>query len=153
MSTSRIAARLGLSESGVRYWEGKYGLGTAFGPHGKGRRVKSSKERAADMVREVTAHRRHLKSKAIEYKGNKCVLCGYNKCNAALEFHHLDRKTKAFGLSRNGVTRSWDSIRKELDKCILVCANCHREVEANFRAIPAELATLGTPSDTAQSHR
>lgn len=130
LSTPKIASRLGFSESGVRYWEAKYGLKTTFGPHGKGRRVKSSSERARDMVREVSAHRRRLKSRAIAYKGGQCILCGYDWCNAALEFHHLDRTTKSFGLSRKGITRSWDSIKTELDKCILICANCHREVES-----------------------
>ncbi|HEV2389345.1 MAG TPA: hypothetical protein VGS04_01340 [Nitrososphaerales archaeon] len=120
----------------MRYWEKKYGLRTAFGPHGKGRRVKSPKERARDMVREVNTHRRRLKSRAIAYKGGKCILCGYDRCNAALEFHHLDRAIKSFGLSRKGITRSWDSIRTELDKCILICANCHREVEAGVRTVP-----------------
>jgi len=84
---------------------------------------------AKAMVLEPTIHRRRLKTKAIEYKGGKCMLCGYDRCNAALEFHHLDKTTKSFGLSRNGVIRSWESIRTELDKCVLVCANCHREVE------------------------
>jgi len=111
---------------------------TAFGPHGKGRRVKSPKERAADTVREVTTHRRRLKSRAIDYKGGKCILCGYDRCNAALEFHHLDKTTKAFGLSRKGVIRSWDSVKKELDKCVLICANCNREVEAGVRTIHIE---------------
>jgi hypothetical protein len=86
LSTPKIAARLGFSQSGVRYWEAMYGLKTAFGPHGKGRRVKSPKQRAADTVREVTAQRRRLKSRAIAYKGGKCILCGYDGCNAALSF-------------------------------------------------------------------
>jgi hypothetical protein len=137
LSTPKIAARLGVSESGVRYWEEKYDLKTAFGPHGKGRRMKSPNERARDMVREVSTDRRRLKSRAIAYKGGKCILCGYDRCNAALEFHHLDRTIKSFGLSRKGFTRSWDSIKTELDKCILICANCHREVEAGARTFPS----------------
>ena len=88
------------------------------------------------MVQKPILHRRRLKAKAIEYKGGKCILCGYDRCSAALEFHHLDRTSKSFGLSRKGIIRSWDSIRKELDKCVLICANCHREVEAGVREIP-----------------
>ena len=87
------------------------------------------------MKRAPVAHRRRLKAKAIEYKGGKCVLCGYDRCNAALEFHRLDKKAKGFGLSRGGRIRSWESMKKELDKCILVCANCHREVEVGARVI------------------
>lgn len=89
------------------------------------------------MSSNPTIRRRKLKEKAIAYKGGKCMLCQYDRCNAALEFHHKDRRTKAFGLSRNGIIRSWDSIREELDKCILVCANCHREIEAGISVIAA----------------
>jgi hypothetical protein len=65
---------------------------------------------------------------SIEHKGSKCIACGYNKCIKALEFHHLDSKIKDFGISEKGYTRSWEKVKKELDKCILLCANCHREV-------------------------
>ena len=75
---------------------------------------------------------------AIAYKGGKCFLCGYHRCNAALEFHHLDKTTKSFGLSRKGIIRSWESIMKELYKCVMICANCHREVEAGVRTMGIE---------------
>ena len=68
------------------------------------------------------------KLKYIEYKGGKCEICGYSKLIQALEFHHLIKKDKLFVISGNH-TRKWDSVKKELDKCILVCANCHREIE------------------------
>ena len=67
---------------------------------------------------------------AVEYKGGKCINCGYKKDIAALDFHHVDETKKDFGLSQRGLTRSWDRIKKELDKCILVCANCHREIHS-----------------------
>jgi len=76
----------------------------------------------------VDRRRRLLKQKAVEYKGNSCINCGYNKCLAALEFHHIDPTQKDFALSNDGHTRSWEEIKNELDKCILVCANCHREI-------------------------
>jgi len=60
--------------------------------------------------------------------GGKCLVYGYAEYQGALEFHHFDNKAKDFGLSEKGVTRSWEKIRQELDKCILVCANCHREI-------------------------
>ncbi len=69
---------------------------------------------------------------SLEYKGNKCQICGYDKCIRALEFHHLKKEEKSFGLSESGLTRSWAKILVELDKCILLCANCHREVEAGL---------------------
>ncbi len=64
--------------------------------------------------------------KALEYKGGKCVDCGYNECIAALEFHHLDPKQKEFTWQKMRL-KSEKIINKELDKCILVCANCHRK--------------------------
>lgn len=76
----------------------------------------------------VQRRRDKLKILAVNYKGGKCSKCGYDECMGALEFHHLDPSKKDFGLSVRGITRSWDKIKKELDKCILVCANCHREI-------------------------
>lgn len=74
-------------------------------------------------------HRKKVQKKAREYKGGKCVVCGYNKCGRALEFHHVDPKQKNFGISTEGHKKSWEVLKKELDKCVLVCANCHREIE------------------------
>jgi len=74
----------------------------------------------------VSNKRRQLKQKALSYKGSCCSICGYYKCTAALEFHHQD-DTKEFTIS-SGDIKSWDKMKIELDKCILVCANCHREL-------------------------
>ena len=70
---------------------------------------------------------------ALDYKGGCCQLCGYKKCSEALEFHHLEVAGKDFGISDKGYTRSWKKIEEELDKCILLCANCHREVHAGLQ--------------------
>lgn len=70
---------------------------------------------------------------AIDYKGGSCQKCGYDKCNGALEFHHLDPSEKDFGISAKGDIKSWERIRVELDKCILICANCHRELHEELR--------------------
>ena len=67
-----------------------------------------------------------LKLKAILYKGGECVQCGYNKSPAALDFHHKDPKEKSFTISSRA-TAAFSIIRAELDKCILLCSNCHRE--------------------------
>lgn len=74
--------------------------------------------------------RRREKTKAIlvEYKGGKCEVCGYHKCLSALEFHHIDSSEKDFGIGQKGYTRSIEKNKEEVDKCILVCANCHREI-------------------------
>lgn len=71
---------------------------------------------------------------AVDYKGGKCQICGYNRCIDALEFHHNDLSKKEFGISEKGYTRSWKSVMEELDKCIMICANCHREIHAKLAA-------------------
>jgi predicted nucleic acid-binding Zn ribbon protein len=76
----------------------------------------------------VSRKRKKLKKDLVEYKGGKCEKCGYNKCVAAMDFHHKDPKEKDFGLSGNGNTQSWEKLKKEADKCLLLCANCHREL-------------------------
>lgn len=85
-------------------------------------------DRAEYLRKAVSERRKKLREMAREYKGGKCTLCGYSKCARALSFHHLDPRKKDFGLSAKGLTRSWDKIKKELDKCMLLCANCHMEV-------------------------
>lgn len=95
-------------------------------------------DRATYLKDAVTKRRRTLRVKAIEYAGGKCMRCGYDRCMEALDFHHRDEQTKSFGISQNGLTRSWDKIREEVDKCILVCANCHRELHANNTQPPME---------------
>lgn len=77
---------------------------------------------------QVQKRRDKIKIMAVEYKGGKCEKCEYNKCIAALDFHHIDPQQKDFNLARHGYTRSWDKVKKELDKCILVCRRCHREI-------------------------
>jgi len=74
---------------------------------------------------------------AVEYKGGKCAICGYDRCLEALEFHHLDSEGKDFGISDKGYTRSWKKVKEELDKCVMLCANCHREVHAGLQ-LPRE---------------
>jgi len=70
---------------------------------------------------------RKIKEQSIAYKGGKCVKCGYDKCPAALQFHHLDPTKKEFTLSKCSLT-SFEKVKSELDKCILLCSNCHAEL-------------------------
>ena len=76
------------------------------------------------------ANRKIIKKWAVEYKGGKCCKCGYNKCLDALDLHHLNPTEKDFNLSDRNLSLDWNEITPELDKCILVCANCHREIHA-----------------------
>ena len=66
---------------------------------------------------------------------NRCRLCGYDRTPAALQFHHLDRQAKSFAISHNGVTRSLAEARAEAAKCVLLCANCHAEVEMGLKDV------------------
>lgn len=76
--------------------------------------------------------RQLIKQWALDYKGNQCSICGYNKCNDALEFHHLNPKEKEFNISDRNIKLDWPEIQKELDKGIIVCANCHREIHSKL---------------------
>ena len=82
------------------------------------------------LIDAVVKRRKKIKNMAIEYKGAKCMICGYNRCLEALEFHHSDSSEKDFGISAKGYTRSWKKVKEELNKCQLVCANCHREIHS-----------------------
>jgi hypothetical protein len=85
----------------------------------------------------VKKWRKTIKQKLTTAMGGKCQCCGYEKCNEALEFHHLDPSKKDFSFGKiraNPV--SWDKIVKEVKKCILVCSNCHKEIHYNSKNLP-----------------
>ena len=75
----------------------------------------------------VKDFRRRRKENLIKVLGSKCCLCGYDKCVGALEFHHINEKNKKFQLS-SGNCHNLEKDLEEVKKCILVCANCHREI-------------------------
>jgi len=83
----------------------------------------------------VASNRRFiLKEKYLQYKGGKCEMCGYCKSKRALTFHHVDPTQKEFQIS-GAHTRSWDSLKSELDKCMLLCMNCHMEEHERLDSI------------------
>jgi predicted HNH restriction endonuclease len=94
------------------------------------------RDRVRYNIEAVTKRRKKLKQMAIELKGGKCQFCGYNKYGGALDFHHVDESKKEFDLSTRGLTRSWERIKNELQKCVLVCANCHREIHGGIIRLP-----------------
>jgi len=91
------------------------------------------KDRREYLIKAVRQRRKKVRQMAVEYKGGRCQNCGYARCAEALEFHHIENSAKDFGISARGYTRSWLKIRQELDKCILLCANCHRELHAGLK--------------------
>jgi transposase-like protein len=156
LSTREIAERIGFSQSTVRHWLRKHGLQTLFA-----RREKSHGERGVhpDRVRlecgrhgltdfwldargtyrclrcrseAVSRRRRRVKEILVADAGGACSLCGYDRHIGALQFHHRHGDTKEFGLSERGLTRSLQAVRSEAAKCVLVCANCHSELEAGI---------------------
>ena len=86
------------------------------------------------LIRAVQKRRKKIRHMAVEYKGGTCQICGYNRCIEALEFHHKEASGKDFSISEKGYTRSWSKVTQELDKCMILCANCHRELHAQRAA-------------------
>lgn len=82
-------------------------------------------------------YRKQKRQKLLELFDNKCCICGYNRLNRALEFHHVFKENKKFNLSHDNMRFGWIKVLEEVRKCILLCSNCHQEVEANL--IPFEL--------------
>lgn len=82
-------------------------------------------------VENVISWRKRTKKKLIDYKGGKCCRCGYNKCIEAFDFHHTDPSKKDFALSSKSF--SFERLKNEVDKCELVCSNCHREIHYNLK--------------------
>jgi Helix-turn-helix domain len=83
----------------------------------------------------VARRRRKVKRILVEEAGGRCAPCGYDRCHAALGFHHLDPASKSFGIAGKGFTRSIDRLRAEAAKCVLLCANCHAEVEVGLASV------------------
>ena len=96
-------------------------------------------DRAEYLKQAVKSRRQKLKLLVIKYKGGQCKICGYKKYPGAFDLHHINGSTKEFGLSQRGVTRSWEKVKAEADKCILVCANCHREIHGGITQLSKEI--------------
>ena len=100
------------------------------------RETRRYKDRQQYLIAAVRKRRKKIRKMAVEYKGGSCERCGYNRCIEALEFHHADSSDKDFSISSKGYTRSWKRVKEELDKCILLCANCHRELHTQVSSFP-----------------
>lgn len=165
LSLREIAQRLDRSLATIRHWMGKYELKPAprrkRGAEDGSREMESQCKHHGEtsFVREgrgyyrckrcrveATGRRRQrTKRTLVDEAGGKCVLCGYSRCLRALEFHHLDPKTKEFPLAHAGRTRSIARLRVEARKCVLLCANCHAEVEAGVTAVPVDFVSKADP--------
>lgn len=162
-----IADELDRSVSTIRHWMDIYGLAT-LNARGRRMRAEA-REALEDGATRATMHchrhgdttfvlegrgyfrctrcrseavvkwRRRAKQRLIEERGGACGICGYDPYQGALEFHHLDPTTKEFGLAAYGVTRRFEDVQAEAEKCVLLCANCHAEVEGGIAAVPSQL--------------
>ena len=99
-----------------------------------GRDTRRYTDRRQYLIAAVHKRRKKIRQMAVEYKGGACEKCGYNRCIEALEFHHNNSSDKDFSISEKGYTRSWAKVEEELDKCMILCANCHRETHTQSAA-------------------
>lgn len=153
LSIAEIAERVGRSKGTVRHWLREFGLTTHWAErrsasgngdkrlqlqcarHGTTTfmlRNKGGYRCAKCRTEAVVKRRRKVKRLLVDEAGGACRVCGYSRCIAALQFHHLDPAEKRFALSHRGVARSLDAARAEAAKCVLLCSNCHAEVEAGM---------------------
>jgi DNA-binding transcriptional ArsR family regulator len=156
LTTREIAERLGFSQSTVRHWLRRHGLEThrARQPDAHGARGTDPDRKVLPCRRHgptefwldnrgiyrccrcrseaVARRRRRLKEILVAEAGGRCAMCGYDRYIGALQFHHAEGAAKEFGLSARGLTRSLEVVRAEAQKCILLCANCHSEVEGGI---------------------
>lgn len=160
---AEMAAKLGVSAATIRYWLQKFGLRseaslnrqlsrdakragratvrrhcrshglTDFFLEGRGyyRCLECRKQRVADR-------RRKVKAILVSEAGGSCRICGYDRYVGALQFHHLDPEQKRLSLSLRGITYSLERMREEASKCVLLCSNCHAEVEIGLTELPRD---------------
>lgn len=93
----------------------------------------------------VKAWRKRTKIRMLAAMGDECQICNYSKCPEALEFHHIDPSEKDFSFGKVYASpKSWKKICAELKKCVLLCANCHREVHAGYATLPENFKSFDT---------
>jgi transposase-like protein len=158
-TVGEIAASTGRGAASVRLWLRRYGLQTerqlTYRPdvelpdellrrcrhHGRTRFVRVGEKNhyrcAACTAKRVSERRRRVKRILVEEAGGRCAICGYDRYVGALQFHHLNPGEKAFIVSLRGATRGIAKLRAEARKCVLLCANCHAEVEAGMAEVGA----------------
>lgn len=165
-SIAEIAVEVGLSKATVRHWLRRFGLRTTnrsrresrapalaakeaglvtvlmscpahgeseFSIEGRGYyRCKRCRSEA------VTKRRQRVKAILVAEAGGRCALCGYDRYAGALAFHHLDPSQKRLHVSADGRGIAIGLLRDEARKCVLLCANCHAEVESGVAALAVQ---------------
>ncbi len=166
-SIAQIAEAVGRSKATVRHWLIRYGLKT-HGGAGRRSSAEADAAKQAGLAT-VTMHcvrhgetefwlngrgyygckkcrsaavarrRRKVKAILVEEAGGCCCICGYRRNMRALHFHHLEPSEKRHEINAKGVAIALDRLRGEAQKCVLLCSNCHAEVEDGMAAVPAEV--------------
>ena len=172
MSIAQIAERVDRSKATVRHWLIRYGLKTSGGvgrrPSGQAKAAKQaglatvtmrcSRHGETDFCLSsrgyyrckrcrsaaVARRRRKMKTILVEEAGGACCICGYNRNMRALHFHHIEPSQKRHEINAKGVSLALETLRAEAQKCVLLCSNCHAEVEDGIVAIPVD-ATHSCP--------
>jgi len=165
-SIAEIAAAIGRSKATVRHWLIRCGLKTHNSrgrrPWGEARAAKQAglatvimhcarhgetdfwltgrgyyrcKRCRSDAV---VARRRKVKTILVEEAGGACCICGYDYNMRALHFHHVEPSQKRHELNARGVAIALGKLRVEAQKCVLLCSNCHAEVEDGMASIPVD---------------
>lgn len=172
LSQRQIADRLGKSHGSVRHWLRVYDLSTD--PQSSRPRASFSSEHlGAEMeaacpihgrtrfiwvpsggryrckccqTESVATFRKRTMNALLEAFGvSKCELCGYSRCRRSLHFHHVDPTQKLFSLNAAGMTTKFSKLLAEVAKCVLLCANCHGEVEDGIVSLPPSLVKRAAP--------
>ena len=162
-SVRTIAQASGMSATTVRHWLRRFGLRTrAITNRDKGRGGRAGGRSHVQLhclkhgvtqfvlrgdghyrcsrcrAEAVAARRRKVKETLVREAGGCCCVCGYGRYAGALQFHHLDPAAKSYSLSERGISRSLSKARAEVAKCVLVCANCHAELEAGVTSLTTQ---------------
>ncbi len=165
LSITQLTAELGFSKATIRYWLRRYGLRTQRALRSTAQRA--AREEGLGVVslwcanhgettfvidadgfyrcrrcriESVGRRRRKAKAVLVAEAGGRCSVCGYSRYAGALEFHHLVPEDKRLEINCRGVALALDTLRAEARKCVLLCSNCHAEVEAGVTEVPARVS-------------
>jgi transposase len=169
-SIAEIAHAVDRSKAVVRHWLRRYGLRTRLAAsadsqlgaraaglktvslvcrhHGKTQFVidtTGAYRCRRCRVESVTRRRRKVKEVLVAEAGGCCIACGYSRYLGALHFHHVDPAGKRLSVAYAGVSLAIETLRAEAQKCVLLCSNCHAEVEGGATRLAGRLALERPP--------
>jgi len=166
MTIAEVAESVGRSKATVRHWLTRHGLKTKGGrgrrPVAAAKAARRAGLRSAELrcgrhgatdfvidgagvyrcrrcrSEAVSRRRRRVKAILVQEAGGRCRICGYDRNMRALHFHHLDPSHKRLSINAKGVALALETLRREARKCVLLCSNCHAEVEDGIVSIPPD---------------